>query len=178
MAEPRDSFPVCLDVVIRPCCEADLPALEWFGLLSTHRPLIRRVFDQYRRGEALMLVVEANGEPSGQLWIEMDRGKQERVGEIWAVRILPCLQRLGIGARLMAAAEALLLERGFERAELSVEIENPAARRFYERLGYDLTGTTTTASDPLGSAQYDRRTQWVLAKTLRPTAPTQTRSAR
>ena len=164
---PCDSFPVRLQVVIRPCREADLPALEWFGLFAPHRPLIRRVFDQQLRGNALMLVAEANGEPSGQLWIDMARRRNQRIGEIWAVRMLPCLQRLGIGARLMSAAQAELIERGFERAELAVETGNPGARRFYERLGYVLTATTTT-DDANGSPPFDRRTQWVLAKTLRP----------
>lgn len=159
MERTHDTFTVCLNVVIRPCREADLPALEWFGLFAPHRQLIRRVFEQHRRGEALMLVAEVNGEASGQLWIDMQRHKEERIGEIWAVRILPCLQRLGIGTRLIAVAETLLLERGFEQAQLAVETDNPAARRLYERLGYVLAGTTTPD---------DGRTQWVLAKTLRP----------
>jgi ribosomal protein S18 acetylase RimI-like enzyme len=175
MLKSCDSFSICLDVVIRPCREDDLAALEWFGLFEPHRPLIRRVFDQHRRGEAMMLVAEANGEPSGQLWIQLERRDEEQVGVIWAVRVVPSLQRLGIGARLIAAAERLLLERNFCRAELSVETDNPAARRLYERLGYQLTAIAT---DPLGSPDRSKRAQWVLAKELRATAPLRTGSAR
>jgi ribosomal protein S18 acetylase RimI-like enzyme len=178
MAPPCDSFPVRLDVVIRPCREADLPALEWFGLFAPHRQMIRRVFEQQRRGEALMLVVEANGEPSGQLWIDLRRGDEDgQVGEIWAVRVLPCLQRRGIGTRLVAVAEALLRERGFARAQLRVETDNPAARRLYERLGYALAGTAAASSGP-GAVPDDAGIQWVLAKTLLPAASTSVERAR
>ena len=176
MAQHCDSFPVRLDVVIRPCREADLPALEWFGLFAPHRQMIRRVFEQQRRGEALMLVVEANGEASGQLWVHLRTGDEDgqQVGEIWAVRVMPCLQRRGIGTRLVAVAEDLLRERGFARAQLRVETDNPAARRLYERLGYALAGTAAANDGP--GADDDSRTQWVLAKTLLPAATSMERA--
>jgi ribosomal protein S18 acetylase RimI-like enzyme len=166
MAAPSHAFTVCLDVVIRPCREEDLPALEWFGLFAPHRPLIRRTFEQQARGEAVMLVAEANGEPSGQLWVDLERRKLERVGVVWAVRVLPCLQGLGIGTRLLDAAEALLLDLGFAWCELSVETDNPAGRAYYQRLGYRLKNTTL-AIDPPELSQPNPRLQWVLAKKLR-----------
>jgi ribosomal protein S18 acetylase RimI-like enzyme len=160
-----DSFSIALEVVIRACREEDLPALEWFGLFAAHRPLIRRVWQQHLRGEALMLVAQVNGETSGQLWIAFDDRDGETVAEIWAVRVLPCLQRRGVGARMIAVAEALLRERGLRRVELAVETDNPDARRLYERLGYVLLGTTL-ASDPPGARNRPARPQWVLGKAL------------
>jgi ribosomal protein S18 acetylase RimI-like enzyme len=141
-----DAFPLCLDVVIRACREDDLPALEWFGLFARDRSLIRSVFDQHRRGDAIMLVAEANGAPSGQLWVALEERHGLRVGVIWALRVMPCLQRLGVGARLIGAAESLLLERGFERVELCVESDNPPARRLYEKLGYRFVADSKSRS--------------------------------
>jgi ribosomal protein S18 acetylase RimI-like enzyme len=169
MNEYRDHFPLSLQAVIRPCREDDLPALEWFGLFGEHRVLIRHVFEKQRRGEAVMLVLEANGETSGQLWIEFEQRDEQQVGVIWAIRVMPCLQRLGIGERLVRAAETLLLERGFTHAQLTVEADNLPARRLYERLGYRLTGTRLAGQLP-GSTDADGRTQAVLAKELRRTA--------
>jgi ribosomal protein S18 acetylase RimI-like enzyme len=165
----HDTFSVRVDVVIRPCAEADLPALEWFGLFASDRPLVRRIFIQHLRGDAVMLVVQANGEVSGQLWIEFAGEHAERTGVIWAVRVLPCLQRLGIGARLIGAAEGILLERGFERVELSVETGNASARRLYERLGYRTVGSRPVTARP-GAADRGGRRQVVLAKELRAVA--------
>src|SRR3954466_11064209 len=107
METRHDSFRVCIDVHVRPCVESDLGALEWFGMFVHDRPLIRSVFDQHRRREPLMLVVEAKGETSGQVWIELRTKGTERVGVIWALRVLPPLQRRGIGMRLIDAAEAM-----------------------------------------------------------------------
>jgi GNAT superfamily N-acetyltransferase len=157
-------FSICLDVVIRPAEETDLPALEWFGLFAGHRGLIRRVFEQHQHGAAIMLVAQVNHEPSGQLWVDL--AQRVDTGVIWAVRVLPCLQRRGLGTRLLDAAEAMLLERGIAQAELTVEIDNPRARHLYERLGYRFAGTTF-AVDPPDATNRAGRTQWRLVKTLR-----------
>jgi ribosomal protein S18 acetylase RimI-like enzyme len=164
-----DRFSVSLDVVIRPCRAEDLDALEWFGLFAPHHALIRRVYQQHRRGEAVMLVAQVNGATSGQLWIDLQRPTAGRVAEIWAVRVLPCLQGCGIGTRMVRAAEVLLCERGFRGAVLTVETDNPGARRLYERLGYAIGGTQL-ASHPPEAPQQERWTQWLLAKDLEPAA--------
>jgi ribosomal protein S18 acetylase RimI-like enzyme len=46
----------------------------------------------------------------------------------------------GIGEQLMAAAEAWARERGAERMILDLSAANDGARRFYERLGYEVYG--------------------------------------
>lgn len=155
------SFSVEVRVRIRACREDDLPALEWFGLFAAHRPLIRSTFERHQRGEALMLVAEAGGEASGQLWIDFGAD----VAEIWAVRILPCLQGRGIGSRLLEAAESAVRGRGVRRVELAVEIGEERARRFYERAGYRFTGTGLSRPQPRLREQV-RTQQWMLAKDL------------
>lgn len=155
------AFPVTLDVVIRECRAEDLPALEWFSLFSQERALIQRLFEQHLRGEALMLTAEVNGEASGQLWLDF-RGRPDGLtGEIWGVRVMPCLQGRGIGSRLLRAAEAAMRMRGCRGAELGVEIDNPRARRLYERHGYSLDRTELVQHR---GSQAGSSMQWILCK--------------
>lgn len=165
---PRDSFSVNLDVVIRPGREDDLPALEWFGMFARQRRLIRRVFAEHERGESLLLVAEVNTEASGQLWASVHRRRGGGVGEIWAVRVMPCLQRRGIGERLVRTGEEWLRARGCARAEVNVELDNPGGLRFWLRLGYRLAGTRRAGA---ADGHADRRMQWILGKELRARAP-------
>jgi GNAT superfamily N-acetyltransferase len=43
---------------------------------------------------------------------------------------------LGVGSLLLQASENLVRSRGFAQVSLAVGLENPGARRLYERLGY------------------------------------------
>lgn len=125
-----------LSYAIRPCVESDLEALEWMGLFAPHREIIRAAFERHRRGDEVMLVADANGFPIGQLWIDFLRKAHRSTALLWAVRVFPPLQNLGIGRHLMLSAEEVVLGRNLTRLELGVEHDNPDARRFYERLGY------------------------------------------
>ena len=166
MDDALDAFSIRLPVRIRPAVETDLPALDEIGrLVVTERP-VREIHEQHRGGEALILVAEVNGVPAGQLWIDLERRRAERAGEIWAVAVLPCLRGQGLGAALVRAAEEALQARGFRWALLGVEADNPGARRLYERLGYALA-----ASRPAPQAQEasvrGAAAQWVFRKELR-----------
>jgi RimJ/RimL family protein N-acetyltransferase len=46
----------------------------------------------------------------------------------------------GVGTALMAAAEAWAAERGVRVIVLDMSARNAAAQRFYERLGYEISG--------------------------------------
>lgn len=142
MDEPAETGPVfgrvtlSVPMTIRLCTAADLPALEWMGLYSPHRAVIRDAFAAQQRGDGLMLLGVAGGFPVGQVWIDLAARRAERTAVLWAVRSFHPLHGTGIGGHLMAAAERLLRERGVRRAELGVERGNEAARRFYERRGW------------------------------------------
>jgi phosphoribosylanthranilate isomerase len=56
-------------------------------------------------------------------------------GEISAIYVLRCAQRLGVGRKLMAAMAQDLLARGLSSASLWVLETNAPARRFYTELG-------------------------------------------
>jgi ribosomal protein S18 acetylase RimI-like enzyme len=58
-------------------------------------------------------------------------------GAVYYVGVLPDLQKSGIGALLMAAAEQWLEDRGVPKLNVMVRTDNLGARGFYERLGYE-----------------------------------------
>ena len=62
-------------------------------------------------------------------------GYDGHLGSINHVGVLPA--RIGIGRKLMSAAEELLLKRGCPKINLQVRIENLEAVEFYRRLGYE-----------------------------------------
>ncbi|HYE49741.1 MAG TPA: GNAT family N-acetyltransferase [Azospirillaceae bacterium] len=165
---PLSRFPVTLDVTVRRCAEADLEGLEWYGLYADQREVIRAAFDRQATGEVAMLVADLGGFPVGQAWIEYDRASGGPPS-LWAVRVLPPLRRHGIGARLLAAAEDAVRAGGSDRVSLTVERSNPAARRFYERLGYREVGRTVTSfayRTPDGVAHDIPLDLWVMLKRL------------
>ena len=55
-------------------------------------------FQRQQRGEVLMLVAEANRFPIGQLWIDLVKKQEESIGIIWALRVMPAFQNLGVGS--------------------------------------------------------------------------------
>ena len=164
-------FSLNLGVVIRACQADDLPNLEWYGLFTPHRELIEDAFARQLRRENLMLVADMRGFPVGQVWIDLAQKESEETGIIWALRVIPFLQGLGIGTRLMNAAEEALGTLGFSAVELGVEKSEAETCAFYERLGYEQIGTLdeeysyTTPSGKFITIVID---QWVYRKLLGP----------
>ncbi|MGC5052665.1 N-acetyltransferase family protein [Micromonospora sp. DT48] len=62
-------------------------------------------------------------------------------GLLCAIHLAPAERGRGVGRELMIEALAGMRERGWRRAVLWVLRENVAARRFYERGGWQPTGT-------------------------------------
>jgi ribosomal protein S18 acetylase RimI-like enzyme len=162
-------FDVQLKIVLRKAEETDLTALEWWGWHRQHREIIRNVFDESLRGNSLILVADSGGFPIGQAWLDLKKGRDADTGKLWAVRVIPGFQGTGIGARLILAAEDVLVGLGYEACEIGVEEENETARRLYERLGYRLAGKRHDQRDyvdPHGLAQCIVTDQWILRKAL------------
>lgn len=129
-----------LPVHVRLCEEADLPKLEWFGMFTAHRGIIRSAFDAQQQGRGAIILAIANDHPIGQVWVELARPGGDFAGFIWAVRVFPWLQGLGIGRILLSSAEELLVEHGFASAEATVDIENTGSQRFFQTCGYQEHG--------------------------------------
>jgi L-amino acid N-acyltransferase YncA len=71
-------------------------------------------------------------------------GELEGVGELYAIYALPEAWGSGAGGGLMRAAVEQLAADGYREAILWVLEDNPRARRFYEREGWELDGGSKT----------------------------------
>lgn len=131
---------LALPVTIRPAREADLSALEWYGLHTPHREIIAGAFRLQERGDGAMLLADVNGFPVGQIYIDFLRKRPSGRATLWALRVFQPFRRLGLGVRLVRAAERLVVQRGVPFAELGVDRDNAGVLPFYERLGYEHCG--------------------------------------
>ena len=88
-----------------------------------------------------------NGELVGTVMVGHDGHR----GAVYYVGVRPDVQKSGVGARLMAAAEQWLKERGVPKLNVMVRTDNLGARGFYERLGYG-PSEVVVISKPLDGA--------------------------
>jgi len=162
-------FDVTMQMAIRPCLREDLLKLEWFELFARYRQLYADTFARSEKGEIVMLVVVINEFPVGQVWIDLVKQREQSTGILYALRVLPPLQNLGIGTRLIAAVEDLLHKRGYKMVELGVEKDNPGAKRLYERLGYGVIRENLEKWEivtPGGQTVQEQAYEWIMQKPL------------
>jgi GNAT superfamily N-acetyltransferase len=91
-----------------------------------------------RRGD--VLVAELDGEVVGLCQVLLFQHFQHVGGwcaEIESVHVRADLRGQGVGASLLAAAEALAAERGCYRIQLTSNLVRADAHRFYQRQGFD-----------------------------------------
>jgi ribosomal protein S18 acetylase RimI-like enzyme len=85
-------------------------------------------------------VARARGGVVGFVMFHVETGAYEQDttrGVVDNVFVTPEYRDCGVGSRLLDAAEAALRERGAETLAISVLAANDAARRLYERRGYE-----------------------------------------
>ena len=126
-------------VQIRPASDAELATLV--AVLGERHWFTDRLARQ-QRGGGVLLVAWLDGRPVGEVFLECEPAKEPEVR-----RHLPRGPRLdhlevpgpfqgrGIGTALIGAAEATARQLGYEQIALGVGLDNPKARRLYERLG-------------------------------------------
>lgn len=164
-------------VKIRSIREAELPALEWEGAYAHYRRVYRQTYADVVRGQRLMLVAAAGAQLVGQIFVQLSSTELRYAdgysrAYLYSLRVRPEWQGQGLGTRLVGAAEAALVSRGFSVAVIAAGKDNPRAQRLYERLGY-----RTFADDPgvwyfqdvNGVQQSIEEPCWVMEKRL--TAP-------
>ncbi len=120
--------------------EAELPAVvaalgqEWFF----RDRLVRQDL-----GNGELFVAWAGATPVGDVYLWRERPIEAPVWEHlrWTpifnhLEVSPAWQNRGVGTALVRAAEEHAAALGYWRVGLGVGVDNPAARRLYERLGY------------------------------------------
>jgi GNAT superfamily N-acetyltransferase len=108
-------------------------AEQWRGRLASPEP------------QRHTLVVESDDRVVGFADVGPTRdpeGSQQRVGELYAIYVLPEAWGGGIGRALMSEVLARLRQDGFREAILWVIEDNPRTRRYYELAGWKLDGGT------------------------------------
>ena len=96
---------------------------------------LRAALAGVRRGEIEYLTIRSpTGDPIAKGGINFV--ERPGAGVLFQLDTVDGLQGLGLGSRLIGAAEARIRRRGLRVAALGVEDANPRARALYERLGY------------------------------------------
>ena len=128
------------NVEIRSGSDADLEALvEAMGQRDHFTDRLAR----QQAGQGVLLVAWLDGRPVGNgslSWEPADHPEIRRhlpgVPELGHLEVIGPLWGQGIGTALIRAAEATARQFGHDRLILAVGVDNPSARRLYERLGY------------------------------------------
>lgn len=134
---------------IRPACPADIPRLltlirrywDFEGITGFDALRNELVLKQLLAGPAapgMIWVAESQGALAGYLIVVLVMSVEHRglMGEIDELFVMPEARSQGTGGQLLAAAEALLRERGCTRLQLQLGTANTPARAFYRRRGY------------------------------------------
>lgn len=124
---------------IRPAVRADVDQLIAAETYPAAREHLRERWELQSRGEALFLLSRRGDHVVGHAML-LRRSKYPAVEAAFRPAEINALhayvQGQGIGTALIAAAEAIAQDWGREYVGLGVGLDNPAARRLYERLGY------------------------------------------
>jgi GNAT superfamily N-acetyltransferase len=129
-----------MTVEIRPASHADLAALV---AVLGQRHFFTDHLARQQRGEGVLLVAWLDGHPVGDVYLAREPAEQPEVRRhlpgvprLEHLEVLGRLQRRGIGTALIRAGEETARRLGHRRVALAVGVDNPDARRLYERLGY------------------------------------------
>lgn len=169
----RHSLCLHLQVIFRLAQPEDLPKLEWYGKYTHFRRVFQRTYQEQLRGERLMLLADVNGFPIGQIFIQLnsrDDFSGRKHAYLYSLRVMDAFQRQGLGSALLREAEALLRERDYSSVSIAAAKENVAARRLYERHGFQVTAEDAgrwSYVDHEGVTHYVNEPCWILEKSLR-----------
>ena len=99
---------------------------------------------------AILVAQDDRGRLTGCAQVLIDHRLAEgRRGEIASIVVDGRLRGRGTGARLVQAAGAWLASRGVQRMRVRCNAARDRARRFYERLGFQLTKTQNVFDIPI-----------------------------
>jgi ribosomal protein S18 acetylase RimI-like enzyme len=141
-----------LRVVIGDLGPTELGDLDWSGG-AEHVHAVSAAVQASFAGEVTVLrAALANGRSVGLAAV--DFRPEPDAGLIWMLAVHERFQSLGLGSRLVRAAERRIAAAGRDRSRLKVEHDNPRARGLYLRLGYRERGAVLDSWPVAGGRTY------------------------
>jgi GNAT superfamily N-acetyltransferase len=126
---------------IRGASAGDLEPLV--AIFGAERRFFAHCLTRQAAGEGVLLVAWLDGRPVGDVFLSLGPADEPEVRRhlpgvptLVHLEVLGPLQRRGIGTALVRAGEDAARRLGHDRIALGVGLDNPGARRLYERLGY------------------------------------------
>lgn len=113
----------------------------------------RPVFDALVAG-GCFFVVERGGVVRGFYRAVRHEGRARHAAYLGTLAVSPEEKGTGFAAAMMTEAIARLADAGVLRVELMLEADNPRARAFYRKLGFELEGTQRAAYKRAGQDHY------------------------
>jgi len=160
---------------VRQVKQYDLPALEWEGEYRHFRRLYHDIYQNACQGKAVLWVADLDqAGVVGQVFVQLDSARKELAdgnvrAYIYGFRVRPLYRNLGIGGQMLQTLESDLKARTFRMATLNVARQNPEARRFYERYGYQVVADEPgrwSYLDDMGKRQEVHEPAWRMEKVL------------
>ncbi|HVV36396.1 MAG TPA: GNAT family N-acetyltransferase [Acidimicrobiales bacterium] len=135
---------------VRPATEEDL--LRLIARDPANEQFERKRYEAQQRGEALLLIAWEGDELRGRVRFRFFSKYVEvldALGEFAEINALDAWPTgTGVGTRIIAECEKLAHGRGDEMIGIGVLVTNTAARRLYERLGYEYWGDVIDDGEP------------------------------
>jgi ribosomal protein S18 acetylase RimI-like enzyme len=120
---------------IRPARRDDVrEILDLEAHFPSDRMSARSVRDFLRSPRACVLMAERDAMVLGNLILLLPQ--RWRAARIYSVVVAPAARGLGVGAKLVRAAEVAAAAAGRQAVTLEVRSDNAAARALYDKLGY------------------------------------------
>ena len=144
-----------MKLTIRPIKECELSLLEDFLYEAVfqkqgdaplprnviQKPEIKLYIEDFGKEHDICFIALIDDKPAGAVWTRILSGEMKGYGNIddktpeFAISLYPQYRKMGIGTKLMKYMLAELSSRGYEKASLSVQKKNYAAK-MYEKLGF------------------------------------------
>ena len=129
---------------------------------------------QFRDRNAVLFhriaVADCNGFPIGHVFILfMDDEQGNKQAYFYSLRVMEMFHSQGIGTHLMTEAETCVATQGYNYVTIAAAKTNHAARRLYERLGYEVFTDDKgewSYTDHLGKVRHVKEPCWLLHKTV------------
>lgn len=134
-------------LTVNELCVTDIPAIFWSG----NKNHLKIVEQQLRSNKAVNTLAIRTPDNTILAKAYVDHTTSDLASTIGQLATHPELQSLGIGTRLIEAAESLMISLGKSVSILGVETINRRALKLYDRLGYEPQHLETHHWDVTGS---------------------------